>query len=132
MVRDGRRTLASLRAFLADFNGSEWPMRDIIRGASPWGCWSTWIDGWLYRCNTLWLRHEELVNDLPACVESIALHLQIEPTGREIPSFDELHAAAPTYWRSGATEGNGGMSPEDERLFWDLHGGTMALLGYER
>lgn len=132
IVRDGRRVLSSLEQFYATFNSINLGMRDMIAGNHPWGSWSAWVRSWEQNAgpHALWLRHADVVADVPGTVDRIAARFGLKPVAHSIPAFEELHAADPSIWRAGDTETNGGMTLEDEQLFWALHGDAMARHGY--
>jgi len=141
IVRDGRRTLESLRAFYVE-NEQVAPhrsslvgtdsMMEMIRGNHVWGSWSAWIRAWAASApaTALWLRYEDIMAVVPGAVRRIGLWLRRTPSGYEIPSFESLHQAHPTIFRSAFVDGNGGMTEQEEALFWELHGGAMTMLGY--
>ena len=134
IVRDGRRVLQSLKHFLPIYNFANIAMRDLILGHHPWGSWSRWVRSWEEHAGdkALWLRYENVVADVPGTVDRIASAFGLVPIAQAIPSFDALHAAEPNIWRAGDAETNGGMSPEDEALFWTLHGAAMGRHGYSK
>jgi hypothetical protein len=137
VVRDGRRVLASLRAFYAQANGTEYSWRDMVLGRHPWGDWSTWVRSWVIGCpaDALWLRFEDVAgNPLLNGAAVLGRRFGLGPlvNNAAMPEFRDLHAINPQIFRVGARVGNGGMPPEVEDLFWERHGGTMSLLGYYR
>jgi hypothetical protein len=134
IVRDGRRTLESLKNFYAESLKTTYTMRDLIEGAHPWRSWSAWVRAWaaLAPAGTLWLRYEDVMADVPRTVRRIAAWGQIEPVGYEIPPFESLHKGNPVIFRGCKVAGNGGMTPEEEARFWELHGSVQHMLGYYR
>ena len=134
IVRDGRRVLESLRAFYRERNELEYTMLDLIRGEHYWGDWTAWIRSWACHCrpDTQWLRYEDIMADVPGTVDRIAERWRLAPIAREIPPFESLHAKSPTIFRKSEVEGNGGMTDEEEALFWERHGATMTMMGYHR
>jgi len=133
IVRDGRRVCGSLRDFYRNVNRAQIPMTDIIRGAHPWGCWSHWVARWGHRAApALWLRYEDLMADPMPAIGQIERMFCVERVGVDRPDFQVLHTANPTIFRKACMSGNGNMTHEEEGLFWQLHGSTMARLGYRR
>ena len=134
IVRDGRIALESLKAFYAERNDHQYTMESLIRGEHPWGSWSAWIRSWaMYGSATaLWLRYEDIMDDVPGTVDRIARWTGYTPVSHEIPPFESMHASEPTIFRKCATSGNGEMTIEEDRMFWAIHGGTMEMLGYRR
>jgi len=136
IVRDGRYALRSLKAFYRSQQEVEYDWAELVEGRHPWGCWSSWVRSWAAWAppDALWLRYEDTMADLPGCVDRIARRFSLEPVAREIPPFEEFRRVEPTVFREAAMPGSveSGMTPEDEDLFWRLHGGAMSLLGYAR
>ena len=134
IVRDGRRTLDSLLAFYGQQNGVAHTMTDLILGLHEWGDWSAWVRAWAMhsRRDSLWLRYEDVMADRKTAVDRIAAWFGIEPVGYDIPEFTQLQAAHNAVFRKAATTGRGVMTDDDEALFWECHGATMAMLGYHR
>lgn len=134
IVRDGRRTLESLRAFYHENNAQEYSMMQMVEGHHVWGSWSKWVRAWAAQAaaDALWLRYEDIMADVPRTVDQMAAWMGLNPAGYEIPPFESLHKQNPTIFRGCEVEGNGGMTEEEEARFWELHGGTMTMLGYWR
>ena len=132
IVRDARRVFASPKAFYAARNDTDVSMTDIIRGDHLWRDWSGWIRAWAYasRPDTLWLRYEDVMAQPWKWMNRLARWLDCPRRGGDFPAFDDLHKANPGIFRCAATTGNGGMTDDEEKLFWQLHGGTMRMLGY--
>lgn len=134
IVRDGRRLFESLRAFYQERNGTTYSMGELIRGAHPWGDWGEWIRAWARwtGASVRWIRYEDIMDDQEWAIRQLAEWLQIRPVAWEIPLFEAMQEGSPTIFRKAAIEGNGGMTPDEEWLFWERHGGTMSMLGYRR
>lgn len=134
IVRDGRRTLESLQAFYQEHHQRAYNMTQMIRGQHQWGSWSEWIRAWASSASSraLWLRYEDIMADVPGTVDRIALWFDLVPVSHEIPPFEELHEAHPAIFRRAEVDGNGGMTEQEEALFWELQGGVMSMLGYRR
>ena len=134
IVRDGRRTLESLRAFYADRNNIVYTVEKLVEDQHKWGSWSDWIKAWAVGAppDTLWLRYEDLMADVPTAVDRIARRFDLTPIAHEVPPFEELHKLEPQIFRKCEVEGNGGMTEAEEETFWKRHGSAMTLLGYHR
>ena len=134
IVRDGRRMFESLRAFYSERNATEYTMMELIRGDHYWGDWTEWVRSWACnsRCDTQWLRYEDVMADVAGTVDRLAARWGLDPVAHEIPAFETLHKAKPDIFRKAAVDGNGGMTDAEEAEFWERHGGTMTMLGYHR
>lgn len=135
IVRDGRPTLDSLKAFYAALYGGlqvGWP--EMVLGKHKWGSWSRWIQDWAhYRVkNTLWLRYEDIREDLASAVNRLGAWLGLKPTSHKIPPFKTFHRAHPGIFRKAQRSSAGILPEEHEELFWRMHGSTMSMLGYYR
>jgi hypothetical protein len=110
-------------------------MRDVIRGRIGFGSWGRHVAQWnpQRRPNTLVLRFEELTADPIAQVERLGSFLGVSPVGRRVPTFEDLHKTAPNFFRSGRADSWKSLfSDEDHLFFWDLHGASMHMCGYEK
>jgi hypothetical protein len=142
IVRDGRDAVVSYAHFLLKTeSGIEWPSSDlleatleqVIRGDS-FGGWSQNVNAWTKRPGrNVISRYENMVED-PVNVSAYVLktlHLNAEAPRGTPPSFQELHAAVPWFFRKG---GQGSwrqeMSPRLQGLFLEKHGETLTRLGY--
>ena len=134
IVRDGRRTFESLKAFYAERNATDYTMMDLILGNHYWRDWTDWVRSWACNCrpDTQWLRYEDIMADVPGTVDRLAARWGLTPIAHEIPPFESLHKAKPDIFRGCAVDGNGGMTDEEEATFWALHGSTMTMLGYHQ
>jgi hypothetical protein len=81
VLRDGRAATASLWSF----TDPKVPMRDIIEGNNRFGKWCDHLNFWKphIRPNTLFLRYEDILDDLNSSLIKLSNFL-----GREIISFD--------------------------------------------
>lgn len=133
VVRDGREATSSYFHYHRDLLQRPAPLSDVIHGRVGFGSWGRHIALWkpLTRPNTLVLRFEELTAAPIAQIERIADFLGIEPVGRRVPTFEDLHRTAPSFFRSGRTDSWRSLFSEQEHeLFWELHGDEMSAFGY--
>jgi hypothetical protein len=143
LVRDGRDAVVSYAHFLLKAEmGIERPTSDlfeatpeqIIRG-DHFGGWSQNVNAWTSRGgrDIIIIRYEELIEDpinVSACVLN-ALHLDERVIRGIPPSFDELHATVPWFFRKGRPGSwQQEMSPRLQGLFLEKHGETLIRLGY--
>lgn len=136
IVRDPRRVFGSLRSWYADTKQFSFSMRELITGRHRWGDWSQWITTWANyapRADTLWLRYGDLCADpIKNGAERIAAMFNIPIIGTGVDDFRKLQEANPVVFRKRDLEGNGGMTPDEEKLCWELHGKVASMLGYYR
>jgi hypothetical protein len=127
IVRDGRAAAASLH----DFWNRQVPLRDIVEGRTIFGTWAGHLQRWSprERPNTLFLRYEEVVSDIPGTVEKLAAHLRLEPESLEVPTRLDLAKADGRLIRA-ATSDKSVLAGDDLDCFWKLNGSAMRAYGY--
>lgn len=134
IVRDPRRTLGSLRAWLESTGQGRFSFSDLIRGRHRWGNWSDWVLSWAQsapRRDSLWLRYGDLCADpIRNGAERIAERFGLAIQGTGVDDFNRLRESDPVVFRKRDLSGNGGMSTEEERLCWETHGAVASMLGY--
>lgn len=143
IIRDGREVMCSYLDYeQRRVKDGVVTMEEVIRGQVAFGSWSDHIAAWnpFDRPKTLFLRYEELISDrrhglLPTsfetCVKRIGAFIGIEPVRKSIPSFREYQSALPGFFRSGTnTTWRELLTGRNLELFYELHGDTMAVLGY--
>ena len=95
--------------------------------------WSEHVQSWKpqTRPHTLFLRFEEITQDPIAAAKRLAQFTGIELKSTEIPSFEELHALNPNFFRQGKSQSyKSQMTPSEHKFFWLKHGETMREMGY--
>ncbi len=142
LVRDGRDAVVSFAHFVLKTEQSiehattelfESTLKDIIRG-DRFGGWSHNVKAWVDHAGTASVvRYEDLiVNPVEIATASVS-RLGIQPKFKEshVPSFAELHASVPWFFRKGKQGGwREEMPPRLLELFLELHGETLVRLGY--
>jgi hypothetical protein len=147
IVRDGRDSLVSHTHFALTCKGGMAPesvtpglfretLRDLILQKHPTrGTWASNVDAWTARPNTAVVRYEDLVAD-PSGVTRRALDslgLRLAPVADAIPSFEELQAVDPKFFRRGVRGAHRDEFPADLLdLFWEHNGAAMTRVGYAR
>jgi len=146
VVRDGRDTLVSYAWFTLNFERAlpdpidpqlfRKTLYDLMVGDSPFGTWSENVRSWLRRPNTVVVKFEDLLRDPHAELRRATAGLGLENVAiREnvkLPTFAELHAAKPTFFRQGTSgQWRTDMPPDLLARFWETQGSAMAELGYE-
>jgi hypothetical protein len=142
LVRDGRDAVISYAYFaLQTEQGIAKPSRReletalqrIIAGDS-FGGWSRNVNAWVERAGRdSVIRYEDLIAD-PVPVASAALRRLGVGTANAVetpPSFEELHAQVPWFFRQGRTGRWRKEMPRSlQKLFLQRHGDTLSRLGY--
>lgn len=133
IVRDGRPAINSYFHFNQTFEPtSALTLTETIAGGG-FGSWSAHYRGWQpqQRPRTLFLRYEDLVLRPEAVIPRLAEFLQREPMGGRVPTFAELRAKDPKFFRRGQNQDFlNEWSPTQISLFNTLHGEVMTELGY--
>ncbi|MDX1452447.1 MAG: sulfotransferase domain-containing protein [Oleiphilaceae bacterium] len=104
IIRDGRAAVASMYEFF----GRKTPLEDIIEGRTRYGQWGQHLQAWnpWERPNTLLLRYDDLVEQLPQVLEQISAFLDLPIKSQSIPkrntiaSSDGRWVKKKTSWRS--------------------------------
>lgn len=133
IVRDGRAVVQSYYEYHQRYAFELPSLTEVIAGACQFGSWSEHYLSWQpqTRPRTLFLRYEELVADPKSAISSMADLLNIQPTQTDLPSFAELRARSPDFFRRGANSDFLNLwKPEHMALFNQLHGAVMQQLGY--
>jgi hypothetical protein len=135
VVRDGRSAVVSyfhwIKRYLTD---SDVSLRDVVLGEVEYGSWSEHIQGWspATRPNTLFLTYEQVIAPDAGTISLISEFLGVDPLPMgSVPSFDDLNAREPSFFRAGSDAKNITELAGDElELFWWLHGGAMLELDF--
>lgn len=137
IVRDGRDALVSHARYRVDIEGASGfntILDDLIGGKQLFGGWSRNVRSWMTRTpKPLLLRFEDLVENPFSQVKTVldCLGLPAEPIGGHLPTFDELHARWPKFFRKGRTGSwKREMDPRMQQVFWTRHAEVMGEMGY--
>ncbi|MCB0568813.1 MAG: glycosyltransferase [Phaeodactylibacter sp.] len=159
LVRDGRDALVSLAHHRKDIiePGTDFRINlleaILAMEGSFFGGWAENVRQWIEVADVV-IRFEDLIEDPIGEVEKLRAVMDLpEPNPDKLPSFQKLKFGKPKYgsgqhflddqtqmeelaqknFRRGKAGGwRDEMPPEYESLFWELHGGVMESLGYER
>ncbi len=134
LIRDGRAAIDSYYHYHKTFAFEQPSLTDIIAGACQFGDWSSHYRAWqpLDRPRTLFLRYADLVADPAPAVAALAELLGRPPNAGGLPSFQDLKARFPAFFRRGKnTDFLKEWSPGQLALFEALHGDTMWELGFK-
>ncbi len=130
VVRDGRSAVVSHHHYLREMLGRDVTLAAVISGAAGIS-WSQHVKAGWARPDALLVRYEKLAAGDADTLAAIAAFIA-RPQRRAFDvSFDRLHALSPAFFRRGSDAANiAEMTAPDARLFEDLHGATLRLLGY--
>lgn len=133
LVRDGRAAIDSYYHYHQKFAFEKPSLTEVIAGACQFGSWSDHYAAWQprRRPNTLFLRYEQLVTNPSEVIPKLAEFLHVTPTDGRVPSFGELRARFPAFFRRGRNDDfEGEWTAGQIALFHACHSTTMQELGY--
>jgi hypothetical protein len=144
VVRDGRDALVSYAHYVLERVPEFVPppgadsflamLREVVCRDEHFGGWSRNVTAWSSRkAPSAVIRFEDLIVDpIPVVGRALErLGIRLQSTGSALPSFAELHRAAPTFFRAGRVGSYRDEMPRAlEDLFWSRHGGAMRRHGY--
>lgn len=151
LIRDGRDATVSLAHHRSDVMAAGSLFGENLTEAiyaadgSHFSGWSNHTKTWVKQADIV-IRFEDLIRDPIIQVERLRPFLNLPvPDLNKLPTFEQLKAGDATYgtgkdigknlskhwFRKGEVNGwKTEMSAEHQRLFWHLHGETMAVFGY--
>ena len=112
-------------------------LRQVITDISDFGGWSGNVLSWLCRKRgqVSLVRYEDLVADPVGVVQRAMADVapDLKPVSSSYPSFEELNARWPSFFRKGRVDSWKTEFTDDlHSLFWDHHGEAMDVVGYAR
>jgi hypothetical protein len=130
IVRNGIDATASFH----DHGKRQVPISMLIMGRDGLPPWSGHIGWWRpnLRPNTLLLRYEDIVADMPGAIDRVGDFIGVMPRSHSIPSRDELAAVDGKWIRSANAPDRTQLSPTEIEHFWQVNGATMREYGYAR
>ena len=132
VVRDGRAAIVSYYHFLRDIEKTEVPIEDVIKGKRWPYSWSDHVAAWgKSREQTLLVRYEDMLSDLPAVIDRVGTFLDLKPLRTADIDFAKLHALHPAFFRKGDNVSSIEEITPHLALFDLHHGKTMRQLGYD-
>jgi hypothetical protein len=128
VIRDGREACISLWKFYH----RKLPLDAIVRGEHRFGTWAAHIQAWrpLQRPNTLLLRYEQMVGDLPAALDSLGAFLGRQATSTTIPSRDAI-AGVDGRWVKAKEDSSSLLTPAVLAEFDRVNGEVSRRFGYD-
>ncbi|MEW6746970.1 MAG: sulfotransferase domain-containing protein [Planctomycetota bacterium] len=133
LIRDGREACVSHFNYLKNFRGRGPTLQEIIEGKTPYGGWASHVRAWRppLSPNCLLIRFEDLAKDPLSHAERLAAFAGIEPVSNRMPTFAELRAINPKFFRSGRHDSwKEVFTEEDHILFWLRSRDVMLENGY--
>jgi hypothetical protein len=129
VVRDGRPVCVSLSEF---YGRDKLSLSAAISGAHRFGTWAQHVAAWhpWDRPNTLFLKYEDLVADLPESLRKIAGFLGAPVINEKLPEREELFKASGGRWIRRASRWESVFGEHERRLFDYFNGDMMRKLGY--
>lgn len=127
ILRDGREATTSLFHF---YDG-KMPLKDVILGRTKFGTWTEHIEKWSPRTrpNTLLIRYEDLVDNLPASIAMVGEFLGLAALADSLPSRDSL-AENDGRWIRPSTAPRDPLKGQDLALFLKVNRAAMKDYGY--
>ena len=133
IVRDGRSAIVSYWHFLNEVENFTISIEAIIEGNVYAGGWSQHFALWRpdERPDTILVRYENLCADPVREMARVSKFCGRTVAG-ELPTFAELHAIHPGFFRSGSDQRNLEEAKAHEHLIEEKHGWLLRKLGYVR
>jgi hypothetical protein len=132
IVRDGCSAIAPYHHYLNEVEKLDVPWEAVIEGRVYAGSWSNHFTAWnpLERPNTLFLRYEDITQDTDRFIRQLGDFCRVAPQSARPPSFEELHALHPDFFRVGNDAANIAETESYLPRLLELHGPLMRRLGY--
>ena len=127
VVRDGRAATVSRWGF----QGKRKPLRAFVAGDTSFGTWGSHVAAWQpwARPDTLLLRYENMVEDLPAVLVRLSRFLARPIVRHEVHGRADI-AAIDGRWVRERSDWRGKVGHKDMRLFHAMNGEVLTSLGY--
>ncbi len=127
ILRDGRAAMCSLWKFYSQSVS----MSDLILGNHRFGKWSDHVNSWnpRNRPNCLFLKYEDIEEDLEPVLEQLSTFLNVPIKSRSIPVRNEI-ARRDGKWVREKTDWRTQMSPDEIALFEKNCGDVLKNYGY--
>jgi hypothetical protein len=128
VVRDGRDACISLWKFY----NKQMPLLAVVRGQHRFGTWAAHINAWRpqERPNTLLLRYEQMVGDLPTAVKAMSAFVGLEAKSTTIPDRDAI-AGVDGRWVRAKEDNSALLTSEILSEFERVNGEVSRHFGYD-
>jgi hypothetical protein len=133
LVRDGRESSLSLTKHLNIFSDSNKTIVDVVCGNTFVGMWCDHISSWEAhrRKETLLIKFEDLIEEPEMFIDKISVFLDKKPIGKKIPTFNDLNAINPKFFRSGRKNSwEDEYSDAEHTAFWIKNYSQMVKYNY--
>lgn len=132
IVRDGRASTMSFYHYQKFRKYMDNSIQDVIAGRGDFGSWSSHFRLWdpLHRPQTLLLKFEEVLAAPEKAISDLGQFLKISTVGDFNVTFQELHKAAPNFFRVGDNQKALHEIAPYLGSFMRHHGQLMVELGY--
>lgn len=127
VVRDGRAACVSFW----EFYRRRLPLEAVIAGQHRFGTWANHLSAWQpwARQNTLLLKYEDVVSDLPIVLERLSGFLNAEIINSKIPKRETV-AGVDGRWVRKKSDWREVMTDKHIELFHQTNGWMMEKMGY--
>lgn len=133
LIRDGRESTLSFMKHQNIYEKNNKTLLDTIYGDTWIGSWGEHVQSWeeFPRKNILYMHFEALTDHPSEQIGKIADFLDIQAINNRIPTFEELKATNPKFFRSGKKDSWKDTYTEEEHIaFWYKHFEPMKKYGY--
>lgn len=133
LIRDGRESIVSYHHYIKNFAKRDVNLLAIICGKVVYGGWGRHVKRWnpKHRLNTIYIRFEDIILDKEKHIDIISKFLNITPRSSSYPSFEQLNAINPKFFRSGKTDSwKKEFGLLDHWIFWLVNKEIMYSYGY--
>jgi hypothetical protein len=140
IVRDGRDALVSHAHYIIERRGKgsdsgfDAMVQGLVWQKRKGGGWSNHVKAWTQRAAPVAvLRYEDLLQLPIVRMTAVldALGIQLRSSGEQMPTFEELHARWPNFFRKGTIgQWRVEMPKRIRRSFWKRHKDAMVMMGY--
>ena len=127
IIRDGRAACVSLWKFYKE----SIPLEAIIEGQSRFSTWSNHVQSWnpWDRPNTLLLEYEDMINNLPAILNSVSDFLKRDVINKSLPDRNTI-AGVDGRWVKTKNSWKSNLSGNLLKRFNQLNKDTLIKAGY--
>ena len=133
VIRDGRSAIVSHYHYIQNVSKEPADIRDIICGKVwPMG-WSQHVTTWdpMKRKDTIIIKYEDMLQDLPNVMIKIGDFIKRDVISMPDLEFSRLNSLFPEFFNVGRNNKSAAELADHIDLFWDKHGETMQVFGYE-